>query len=82
MFSDCTVLPNSVETELGSSNKDASPLAGKNIGIIFVPFCTWKCILTAISGGVDISEVPGCHFLQQMSSQCGSEKITSRIGVS
>ena len=29
----------------------------------------WKCIPTAISGGVDISEVPGCHLLQQMSSQ-------------
>ena len=23
---------------------------------------TWKCIFTAISGGVDISEVPGCHY--------------------
>ena len=23
---------------------------------------TRKCILTAISGGVDISEVPGCHL--------------------
>ena len=22
----------------------------------------WKCIPTAISGGVDISEVPGCHL--------------------
>ena len=31
--------------------------------------CAWKCIATAISGGVDISEVPGCHLLQQMSSQ-------------
>ena len=26
-------------------------------------------IPTAISGGVDISEVPGCHLLRQMSSQ-------------
>ena len=28
--------------------------------------CAWKCIPTAIFGGVDISEVRGCHFLQQM----------------
>ena len=28
-----------------------------------------QCIPTAVSGGVDISEVPGCHLLQQMSSQ-------------
>ena len=48
MFSGCTVLPDSKEMELGSSNQETSPSAGKN---------------TAISGGVDISEVPGCHLL-------------------
>ena len=26
-------------------------------------------------GGVDISEVPGCHLLRQMSSQWGSQKL-------
>ena len=31
--------------------------------------CTWKCIPTAILGGVDISEVRGCHLLQQMGFQ-------------
>ena len=31
--------------------------------------CGWKCVSTAISGVVDISEVPACHLLQQMSSQ-------------
>ena len=30
---------------------------------------TWKCVPTAISGGVDISEVPGRRWLQQMRSQ-------------
>ena len=30
--------------------------------------CTWRCVLTAIIGGVDIFEDPGCHFSQQMSS--------------
>ena len=43
--------------------------------VVLVPCCTWKCAPTAIFGGVDISEVPGCHFLQQMSSQWGSQKL-------
>ena len=47
-----------------SSNQEASPSAGKNIGVVLVPCCTWKCVPTAISGGVDISEVPWCHILQ------------------
>ena len=32
MFSGCTVPPDSKETELGSSDQEASPSAGKNIG--------------------------------------------------
>ena len=63
MFSGCNVLPDSRETELGSSNQEASPSASKNPGIVFVPCCAWKCVPTAVSGGVDISEVPGCHLL-------------------
>ena len=62
------MLPDSKETELGISNQEASPSAGKNTEIGLVPCCAWKCVPTAISGGVDISEVPGCHLLQQMSS--------------
>ena len=54
MISGCTVPPDSKETELGSSNQEV---------------CAWKCPPTAISGGVDISEVPGFHLLQQMSFQ-------------
>ena len=62
--------PDSNMTELGSSNQEASPSADKNTRIVLVPRQAWKCVLTAISGGVDISEVPGCHLLlQQMSSQ-------------
>ena len=37
MFSGCTVLPDSKETELGSSNQEASPSAGKNTGYGLVP---------------------------------------------
>ena len=69
MFSGCTVPPDSKATELGSSNQEASPSTGKNTGIVLVPCHAWKCVPTAISGGVDISEVPGCHLLRQISSQ-------------
>ena len=69
MFSACTVPPDSKETELGSSYQEASPSAGKNTGIVLVLCHAWKCVPTAISGGADISKVPGCHLLQQMSSQ-------------
>ena len=69
VFSGCTLPSNSKETELGSSDQEASLSAGKNTRIVLVPCCTWKSIPTAISSDVDISKVPGCHLLQQMSSQ-------------
>ena len=69
MFSGCTVLPDSKEIELRSSDQEASPSADKNTGIVLVPCCTWKCVPIVISGGVDISEVPRCHLSQQMTSQ-------------
>ena len=75
LFSDYTVLPGSKETELGSSNQEASPSAGKNTGVALVPYHTWKCVSTATSGGVDISKVPGCCLLRFLSSQWGSQKL-------
>ena len=36
MFSGCIVLPDSKETELGSSDQEASPSAGKITGLSFV----------------------------------------------
>ena len=71
-FSDLTchhVLPDIKETKLGSSDQEASPSAGKTTGVVLVPCCAWKCVPTAISGGVDILEVHGCHLLRQMSRQ-------------
>ena len=61
MFSGCTVPPDSKETKLQSSDQEASPSAGKNTGIVLVLCHAWKCVPTAISGGVDISKVPGCY---------------------
>ena len=75
MFSGCTVLPDSKETKLGSSYQEGSPAAGRNTEIVLVPCRTWKCVPTAISAGVDISEVPEYHLLRQMSSQWGSQKL-------
>ena len=63
MFSGCTVLPDSIETELGSSKQETSPSANKNIGVVLVPCCTGKCIPTIITDGVEISEVSACHLL-------------------
>ena len=62
MFSGSTVLADSKETEVGSSDQEASPSAGRNTGIVLVPCCTWKCVPTEIYGGKNISEVSGCHL--------------------
>ena len=59
------VLPDSKETKLGNSDQEASPSASKITGIVLVPCHAEKCVLTAISRGEDISEVPGrCQLLQ------------------
>ena len=52
-----------------TSNQEASPSAGKNKGTVLVPYYAWKCAPTAISSGVNISQVPGCYLYQQVSSQ-------------
>ena len=52
MFFGCTVLPDSKEIKLGSSNQEAFPLAGKNTVVVLVLCCTWKFVPTAISSGV------------------------------
>ena len=62
MFSGCTVLPDKKETKLTSSNQETSLSAGRNTGVVSVPCHTWKCVPTAISGGVDSSKVPGCYL--------------------
>ena len=68
MFSGCSVPPDSMEIVL-SSDQESSPSAGKNTGVVLVPCCAWKCVSTAISGVVDIFEVPRYPLLRQMNSQ-------------
>ena len=79
VFSGCTVLPDSKETKLGGSNQETSPSADENTGVALVLGCVWKCVPTAISVGVDILEVHGCHLLQKMSSQWGSQKLVQGL---
>ena len=57
MLSGSTVPPDSTETQVGSSNQEASPSAGKNSGLVLVPCRAWKCVPTAISDVVNISKV-------------------------
>ena len=66
MFSDCTESFDSTKTELGSSDQEPSLSADKNTGA-FLELCrTWNCVPKAISGGANISKVPGCHLLLQI----------------
>ena len=69
MFSGCTVSPNSKETELRSSDQEASSSSGKNTRVILVPCWASKYVSKAIPGSVNIPEVPGCYLLRQVSSQ-------------
>ena len=69
MFSGCTVQPGIKETKFGSSNHEVFTLRSKNTEIDLVPCPTRKCVSAAIFAGIDLSEVSGCHLLQQMSSQ-------------
>ena len=83
MFTGWTVLPDSMETELGSSDQEASLSTGKNSGIILVPCYAWKCVSTAISGGADISEWGPCvSFVVTDEFSVRVTKITSKSGVS
>ena len=57
--------PDSKETKIGISDKEASSSAGKNAGVVLVTCWTGERVPTAISGGVGI-EVPKCHLLRQL----------------
>ena len=57
------------ETELGSSNQEASPSAGKNTGVVLVPCSRMEVHPYSYFWWY------GCHLLRQMSSQWGSQKL-------
>ena len=63
MFSGSTAPPVSKGIKLGTSKQKASPAAGKNNRVVLVPSYSWKCVPTAISSGVNISEIPGVSLV-------------------
>ena len=67
------MLPDSKETELGSSDQEASPSAGKNTRVVLVPFSHMKVIPPAISGGVDI--------LQKLFQELVSYELTAYLSI-
>ena len=79
MLSGSTVPPDSRETEFGSSNQEVSPSAGKNAKVVLVPYHVWKCIPTAIPGGVDIFSAPWVSFVTTDELSVRATKITSSI---
>ena len=81
-FSGCTVLPDSKETQLGSSDQETSLSAGKNTGIVLVP-----CLRMEVHS-YSYFQCCGYFWGSWMSFVTTDElsirvtKITSRIGVS
>ena len=71
VFSGLTMLPYIKETKVGNRDQEASLSAGKNIGVVFLACFALKFFFTAISIGVDISEVSGCHLLWQWPTGLG-----------
>ena len=74
MFSSCTVPPNKKVEQLGSSNQEASPSAGKITGIVLVTCRACKYPYRYFRrreffGG------PWLSLLRQTSSQWGSQKL-------
>ena len=63
VFSGCTVPPDSKDTELGSSDQEASPSAGKNTRVVLVPCSRMEVHPYSYFWWY------GCHLLRQMSSQ-------------
>lgn len=56
------MLSGSNVTELGSNDKENSPSADKNVGVVLEPCRTWKCVLTVILGDVKTLNAPECHL--------------------
>ena len=67
---------NNKETQLGnSSDQEASPSSGKEIGVVLALCRKKERILPAISGNVVIPEVPWCHLFREMSTRLRLQKL-------
>ena len=79
MFSVCTVPPDSMETELGSSNQEASASAGKNTGVVLVTCYAYGSVSLQLC---PVVWIPWVSFVMTDEFSMRVLKITSRIGVS
>ena len=82
MFSGCTVLPDSKETEHGSSDQDTSPSAGKNTGVVLVPCLQMEVCRYSHFRWYAYFCGPWVSFVITDEFSVRATKITSRIGVS
>ena len=82
MFSGCTVPPDSKETGLGSSDQEASPSGGKNIGVVLVPCSCMEVHPYSYFWWCGYFQVPWVSFLMTDEFSVKVIKITSRIGAS
>ena len=81
MSSGSTVLADSKESGLGSSNQDLSLSSGKNTGIVVMPCHAWMCVPITISGVVIIFQVPECHLLQYFSVRVTIKNWLSQVAI-
>ena len=80
MFSHCTVPPYS--KELGSSNQEASPSAGKNTGVVLVPCSHLEVCPYSYFRWCGYFWGPWVSFVMTEKFSVRVTKTTSRIGVS
>ena len=82
VFSSCTVPPDSKETELGSSDQEASASAGKNTGVVLVPCSRMEVHPYSYFRWCGYFWGPWVSFVMTDEFSVRVTKITSRIGVS
>ena len=82
MFSGCTVPPDSKETELGSSDQEASPSAGKNTGVVLVPCLHMEVHPYSYFQWCGYFQSPRVSFIMTDEFSVRLTKVTSRIDVS
>ena len=82
MFSDCTVPPDGKEIQPGSSDQEASPLAGKNTRVVLVACHTEKCVPTACFQWCGYFRGPWVSSVTMDDFSVRVTKVTSWIGVS
>ena len=82
MFSGWTVPSDSKETKLGSSDQEASPSAGKNTGVVLVPFSHMELRPSFYFWWCGYFWGPWVSFVTTDKFSVRVTKITSRIGVS